>query len=287
MELADDTLAAITLMLSGERLGTFLTLAGSPRPAIALHQQTLQVAGTLMCVTAVVEIALRNTICDHLTHHFGTADWLRDPPAPFGWRAQEKTRIGEALASAQRAAYTKMDTAQKRAIDDRLFRNGVPAGLTHERHAKIRQQSLAVPNGQVIAQLTLYFWKRLFSIEYESSLWRTVLKRVFPDKTLRRADVAIQLERIYQTRNRIAHHEPVYGHRLHDTLEAIDFIITRLGQHTPCHATPLAQLLAGEWQTLSAQAKGLRTSIDAMSQASSTLPTEPRALAATVVADQL
>ncbi|MFD1559231.1 hypothetical protein ACFSHT_26900 [Paraburkholderia silviterrae] len=272
MELSDDTLAAITLLLSGERLGTFLALAGSPRPAIALHQQTLQVAGTLMCVTAVVEIALRNTICDHLANHFGTTDWLRAPPAPFGWRDQEKTRIGEAIASAQRAAYTKMDTAQKRTIDDRLFRNGVPPGLTHERHAKIRQQSLAVPNGQVIAQLTLYFWKRLFSAEYESPLWRPVLKRVFPDKTLRRADVAVQLERIYQTRNRIAHHEPVYGHRLHDTLEAIAFIVTRLGQYAPCHATPLAQLLVDEWRTLSAQAAGLRASFAAMSPVSSVLP---------------
>lgn len=88
MELSDEALAAVTLLLSGERLGTFLTLAGSPRPAIALHQQTLQVAGSLMCVTAVVEIALRNTICDLLAAHFGSDDWLRNLPAPFIWREQ-------------------------------------------------------------------------------------------------------------------------------------------------------------------------------------------------------
>ena len=265
MELSDEALAAVTLLLSGERLGTFLTLAGSPRPAIALHQQTLQVAGSLMCVAAVVEIALRNSICDQLAAHFGKDDWLRNPPAPFIWRDQEKTRIGEAVASAQRAAYAKLDTAQKRAIDSRLFRNGVPAVFSHERHAKIRQQSLLVSNGQVIAQLTLFFWKRLFSTDYESSLWRPVLKRVFPDKTLRRADVAVQLERIYQTRNRIAHHEPVYGHRLRDALEAIEFIVGRLGQRGPSPATPLAQLLADEWQALSAQANELRKRIEAMS----------------------
>ncbi|WP_181321871.1 hypothetical protein [Trinickia symbiotica] len=265
MELSDEALAAVTLLLSGERLGTFLTLAGSPRSAIALHQQTLQVAGSLMCVTAVVEIALRNTICDMLAAHFGRDDWLRSPPAPFIWREQEKTRIGEAVASAQRAAYAKLDTAQKHAIDDRLFRNGVPVALSHERHAKIRQQSLAVSNGQVIAQLTLFFWKRLFSTEYESVLWRPVLKRVFPDKTLRRADVAVELERIYQTRNRIAHHEPVYGHRLRDTLEAIEFIMTRLGQQRAGPRTPLAQLLADEWRALSTQADALRRSIQAMS----------------------
>jgi hypothetical protein len=162
------------------------------------------------------------------------------------------------------AAYAKLDPAQKRAIDDRLFRNGVLAVLSHERHAKIRRQSLSVPNGQVIAQLTLFFWERLFSTEYESSLWRPVLKRVFPDKALRRADVALQLERICQARNRIAHHEPVYGHRLRDTLKAIGFIMTRLGQHEQSRSTPLAQLLTGEWRSLSTQTDELRARIEAM-----------------------
>jgi len=265
MELSDEALAAVTLLLSSERLETFLILAGSPRPAIALHQQTLQVAGSLMCVMAVVEIALRNTICDQLAAYFGADDWLRNPPAPFIWREQERTRIGEAIASAQRAAYAKMDTAQKHAIDDRLFRNGVPTALSHERHLEIRQRSLPVSNGQVITRLTLFFWRRLFSADYESALWRPVLKRAFPDKGLRRADVALELERIYQTRNRIAHHEPVYGHRLRDTLDAVEFIVTRLGQRNPCAATPLAQLLAEEWRVLSAQADDLRGTIETMS----------------------
>ena len=265
MELSDEALAAVTLLLSGERLGTFLTLAGSPRPAIALHQQTLRVAGSLMCVMAIVEIALRNAVRDQLAAYFGTSDWLRSPPAPFVWREQERTRIGEAIASAQRAAYAKLHTAEKRAIDDRLFRNGVPTELSLERHSKIRQRSLAVSNGQVISQLTLFFWKRLFSAEYESALWQPALKRVFPDKMLRRADVAVQLERIYQTRNRIAHHEPVHGHRLSDTLEAIEFVMTRLGQHNASPATPLAQLLADEWHILLIQADELRRRIRAMS----------------------
>lgn len=265
MELSDEVLAAVTLLLSGERLGTFLALAGSARPAIALHQQTLQVAGSLMCVTAIVEIALRNTVCHHLAVNFEGADWLRNPPAPFAWREQERTRIGEAIASAQRAAYAKLDTTQKHAIDERLFRNDVPAGLSHEMHSKIRQRSLQVSNGQVIAQLTLFFWKRLFSTDYESALWRPVLKRVFPDKALRRPDVAMQLERIYQTRNRIAHHEPVYGQRLRDTLEAIEFIMSRLGQRAVSPSTPLAQLLADEWNILTIRAQELQRNIDVMS----------------------
>jgi hypothetical protein len=263
MELSDEALAAVTSLLSGERLAQFLDLSGSLRPAVALHQQTLRVAGSLMSVIAVVEIALRNTISSYLAAHFGTADWPRHPPRPFVWRDQEKARIGAAIASAQRAAYAKLDTAAKHAIDDRLFRHGVPAGLGHDKHAKIRQHTLSVPNSQVIAQLSLCFWKRLFSAEYDTSLWRPVLKRIFPDKTLRRADVAKQLEHVYQARNRIAHHEPVYGRRLRDTLEAIDFIATRLEQREPSRTTPLVQLIGSEWRALSAQADDLRASIEA------------------------
>jgi hypothetical protein len=107
MELSDETLSAVTSLLSGERLGTFLALAGSPRSAVALHQRTPQLAGSLMSVIAVVEIALRNTICDHLATHLGSGDWLRNPSAPFIWRDQEKTRIGEAIASAQRGRICK------------------------------------------------------------------------------------------------------------------------------------------------------------------------------------
>ena len=95
-----------------------------------------------MSVTAVVEIALRNTICDRLTTHFATDSWLRKPPSPFVWREQEKTRIGEAVASAQRATYAKMDATQKRALDGRLFRTGVPAHFTGAGYGMPWKQSI-------------------------------------------------------------------------------------------------------------------------------------------------
>lgn len=265
MNLSDDALAAVTVLLSTERLRKFLALAGSPRAAVALHQKTLRIAGRLMCVTAIVEIALRNTVCDKLASHFGRDDWLRNPPVPFKWREQEKSRIGEAVASARRAAYLKLGVEQKHAIDARLFRSGVPTTLGHNELVRIRQQSMSVSNGQIVAQLTLFFWRRLFSTEYDSGLWRPVLKRVFPDKALRRADVAAQIECIYQTRNRIAHHEPVYGQRLLDALKAIEFVVTRLAQQESSQVTPLAQLLSDDREALSRQADDFRWHVDALS----------------------
>ncbi|WP_192816489.1 hypothetical protein [Cupriavidus basilensis] len=70
----------------------------------------LRLAASLTTVTAVVEIALRNAVCDRLTDHFGVA----------------------------------------------------PAGIPHVQLSKVRQAAIPVPMGQVVAQLTMYFWKRLF-----------------------------------------------------------------------------------------------------------------------------
>jgi len=107
----------------------------------------------------------------------------------------------------------------------------------------------------------MFFWKRLFSAEYEKLLWRPSIKRVFPSKILRRSNVAAHLERIYQTRNRIAHHEPVYGYRLRDVLGAIDFVLSQLWAHEDCSARPLERLLQMERKTLGEQAEILQTSI--------------------------
>ncbi len=60
--LTEEEVAAVALFLSGERLATFQALAGTTRDAINLHQQMLHLASSLMGVTAVVEIALRNAI---------------------------------------------------------------------------------------------------------------------------------------------------------------------------------------------------------------------------------
>ncbi|MFM0063489.1 hypothetical protein [Paraburkholderia aspalathi] len=60
--LTDEEITAVAALLSGERLGTFQAMAGSTRAAVALHQEMLQLAGALMSVTAVVEIALRKLL---------------------------------------------------------------------------------------------------------------------------------------------------------------------------------------------------------------------------------
>jgi hypothetical protein len=101
--LDDEELKAVADLLSRERLSTFEALTGSTRAAIALHQQMLRLAGALMSVTAVIEIALRNAVCDKLADYFQVDGWLRRPPAVFSWKDEERGKIEAAIRNAQRA----------------------------------------------------------------------------------------------------------------------------------------------------------------------------------------
>ncbi|WNC90549.1 hypothetical protein RI103_04055 [Paraburkholderia sp. FT54] len=222
----------------------------------------LQLAGSLMSVTAVVEIALRNAVCDRLSDYFGVDGWLRRPPASFVWKVEERSKIEAAVRGAQRAAYAKLTLSEKLALDQTAFRRGVPVGLDYEHRVDARQKAIAVRSGQVISQLTLYFWKRLFSRDYEQTLWKPALKRIFPEKRIDRSAVAVQRERIYQTRNRVAHHEPVYGYRLFDTLNAVDFLASNLGAAGSDGCTALHKMLQSEHAALENQAHVLQRRIE-------------------------
>jgi hypothetical protein len=255
-------LPAITKLISRERLAALVMLTDSAEDAIELHQDTLALNASLMNVIASLELALRNSVFENLTAHFGTPLWLTQPPAPFQWRKFENENAKKALDSAQRAAYSKLNQAQKAALDAAAFPQGRPVNTPHSVRAKRRRSQIQVSDGKVIAEVTFYFWKRLFSPDYEQTLWRTTLKRVFPNKTLSRADVAAFLENIYQARNRLAHHEPVLHKRFRETMAAIEFVSENLLHATPTKTTPLANLIAGDLADVRAKAKALHDRLD-------------------------
>lgn len=244
MSLEATDVTALVSTLSPERLGNLVKLTGSQEAAIELHQETLRVCADLLVVTATVEIALRNSASENLSHHFGVPNWLSQPPVPFQWRRPEQDKVTLAVDGARRAEYAKLTQQQKAALDVLAYPNGRPAGTSHLKRAKDRRRQIQVTEGKVIAELTLYFWKRLYGPDYEQTLWRTALKRTFPDKKLPRADVAANLEVIYQARNRLAHHEPVLHSRFAATMKALTFVVERLGQPSPDKDAPLAKLLA-------------------------------------------
>ncbi|WP_243784550.1 hypothetical protein [Paracoccus versutus] len=216
----------------------------------------------LMAVTGLIEVGLRNATCKHLDTSLGGSGWLRRPPNGLRWSAYEIQSIRNGERAAQRAIYSKMTSAEKADLDDIAFPNGVPQNIKHRKLAEKRQSSIIANDGQVIAQLTMFFWKRLFSETYEVSLWKRAIKRVFPNKTLDRSDVAAKLEVIYQVRNRLAHHEPVYGRRLEDALIAIEFVAHNLESRVPSSEAPFAKFILPQRDILSGQVAIFRTTFE-------------------------
>jgi hypothetical protein len=252
----------LTVLLSSERLAALRTLTGSAETAIELHQLTLQLGAALMNVTATIEITLRNSVAENLSHYFGVPNWLQQPPIALRWREPERKKIVAALDSARRAEYSKLNQADKAKLDALAYPKGRPPNTSHLKRAQDRRRHFAVTEGKVIAELTLYFWKRLYGPEYEQTLWRTTLKRTFPDKTLSRATIAVHLESLYQFRNRLTHHEPVLYKRFDEAMSAIEFITQRLGVIAPTPNSPLATLLDSDVAEVRSKESALRARLD-------------------------
>jgi hypothetical protein len=254
----------ISDFLSAPRLQTFvsLTKSGLREDAIELHQATMSLGIAVMAVTGLIEVSLRNAACKQFDVMFGRPDWLRKPPQALQWQDLEGRSIRRAQKQARRAAYSKMTGPQKAALDALAFPDGKPLGMSHEDVAARRQAIINVADSPVVAQLTMHFWKRLFSDQYEAMLWKRGLRKTFPNKKLSRADVASQLEVIYEMRNRLAHHEPVYGSRLEAVLEAISFVSTYLGNRDPNVVSPFAKLIMPQRDILLGQVAIMRSTFE-------------------------
>lgn len=262
MAIDDRNVAALTALLSPERLRGLLQLSGNAKSAIELHQETLKLGANFMNIIAVIEIALRNAICENMEQHFGAPGWLLTPPSSFQWKEPERKKIDQALDSARRAEYSKLSQEGKHALDGLAFPGGRPTNLSHLGRAKRRRAQITVSDGKIVAELTFYIWKRLCGPDYEHTLWRPTLKRLFPCKSVKRAEVAYHLENIYQARNRLAHHEPVLRGRYSDAMAAIWFLVTHLQASPPNDQTPLALLILEDFEALKVQAQILHARLD-------------------------
>lgn len=215
--------------ISAERLATYEKFVDDRKKAVALHNHTLQLGSSLMAMIALMELALRNSSNQRLIADFGRDQWLLPAQPTLPLLEREKKTISLAHKYAQRAAYAKLSYKQKAYLDAFAFPSGLPTGISHKHKTDKRQALFVVSHGQVISQTTFSFWKRLYSSEYQEELWKPSLKKVFPNKKLKRSDVSKALETIYSVRNRVAHHEPVYGKRLVEVMSALNFIRKALG----------------------------------------------------------
>lgn len=178
---------------------------------------------------ALFELALRNSTNHRLILDFGDDKWLLPSSVAVPLKQFEKYAVTKAVRHARKATYSKLSGAEKATLDALAFPNGFPDDLSHKTKVNKRQEQLSVSHGQIISQTTFSFWKRLYSSDYNGTLWKRSLKRVFPNKDIERARIADALEVVYATRNRVAHHEPVYGQRLDEAMEALRFLREALG----------------------------------------------------------
>ncbi|KJV35274.1 hypothetical protein [Luteibacter yeojuensis] len=137
------------------------------------YRANLLIAGALMPVLQVLEIALRNGITGRLTEKYGTADWWS------GW-------IGNPAYASQ-----LKDIAAAR--------------------EKLRRRGEHASPDKIVAELTFGFWATLFNARLQDDLWKD-LRLVFPHcpKAMRkRHEVSSALNQMRLLRNRVFHHEPL------------------------------------------------------------------------------
>jgi len=114
----------------------------------------------------------------------------------------------------------------QRAVE--AFRSLYPAGVSGVIGAK---PVFPVETGRGIAHA---FRDAASEEEFPGLRWHDLsLEKIFPDESIDRAEIATHLEVIYQARNRIAHHEPVYGARLTRLIQSIEFVCMNFESRTP------------------------------------------------------
>jgi hypothetical protein len=111
-------------------------------------------------------------------------------------------------------------------IDPKVLAKGDLA-VVERTITRLKERGKPITDNRVVATLGFGFWTGLIGKQYDE-LWKATLHRAFPNTGLRR-DVAGPLNRIWQLRNSVAHHEAIFdlplANRYRDTIglaEAID-----------------------------------------------------------------
>jgi Swt1-like HEPN len=137
-----------------------------------------------------------------------------------------------AVSSAFYGPIQALEVSLRNAVDERLrpaktAQWYMSTVLLKRDEQRVVQDTLATINrlgkttspGQVIANLPFRFWVQLFAKDYDESLWRPYLHKIFA--RTKRSYVHDGLDRLRTLRNRIAHHEPIYQRNLGQDLNTL------------------------------------------------------------------
>jgi hypothetical protein len=167
-------------ILSQARLSRFLKACnGDKQKALQLYRLNIKLSQNFYAILSMFEVALRNAINIHYSHHFSDKEWLKNQCIGNGFLNNNAFQTGRFKS--------------KKKVDSAIRELGVR--YTHDR---------------VIASLSLGFWVNLFA-PIQFRLAGQNLHKIFsnrPKGTLPR-QIFAELNIILDFRNRVAHHEPI------------------------------------------------------------------------------
>ncbi|WP_250009627.1 hypothetical protein [Actinoplanes sp. M2I2] len=174
--------AVMTRRISPERLAPYAdATGGDPEAALQLYTWNADVSAALAATLGHVEVVLRNALHESLTNwseaEFAESKWYLDAGGLLQARAVKDIRVAR----------------------ERAGRNG---------------RRSETP-GRVVAELNFGFWRYLLASYYDATLWRQALYEAFPGQARRRI-IQDAVEVLHLSRNRLAHHEPMFNRPVDD-----------------------------------------------------------------------
>ena len=176
-------------IISENRLGTYLRATSfDPARALALYAWNMKISSSFMPLFSAAEICLRNRISSKLVHQYGQHWW--------------NSKYFLELAGPETKGKIKR-------AENSVLQNG------HQ-----------PDNGRMVAELTFGFWDNMLLPKYASDIW-TPLHACFPDlpSHLDLTGLREKCGRVKDLRNRISHHEPIFGRDIsQDYSSCLEFI---------------------------------------------------------------
>lgn len=196
-------LADLAPSLSSARLQRYQSAAGDDLETAVNYLWNMALAEALYCSLNAVEIALRNTLHDTLTAHFGVPHWCDRSGMLEPYQAQEVASMKQRIAN-----------------------HGNP-----------------VTPDRIVSELSFGFWVTILFRPYDARLWQAQraapLRQAFPrvpKRDRQRVTIHARYNAIRELRNRVFHHEPLFDdqrlrQRHRDVYSAIYWINPKLVDH--------------------------------------------------------
>jgi hypothetical protein len=184
-------------LLGTERFAPYLTDGtGDVGEALKLYVWNASLSAAFLAPIGAVEVALRNAMNDALASSFAMP-WHDDP------------------------AFLGLDATGN-------FASRIAAAKGYIGRARPHRP---VTTGRIVAELGLSFWASLLRPVHNRTLWPR-LRSAFVRYTHRKS-VMKYLEPLPAFRNRVAHHEPIYGRRPHEIYAGLLELAATLSPELP------------------------------------------------------